>query len=386
MPMTAQSGKPVVGIILAGGRGSRLAPLAAEFEKPVFPVDDLPLISHADRFAREFGVAKLIVVVSPVNASRIERNVDDALFVRQEVPTGFINALRLGTTIAQCHMWSDTSVLVLCSDNVFRPDGAWFRAAVAASGSEPGTAWGEAAYDLGARSLERALMRAGAVTVLCVPDDQEAQIAEHARRRAAGAEEFASIRRVVAAYADLRRGNLAVPGDGYLQQLTRYGDYAARPDVLTYDIATDGRDVGRFCARVLRRVQAMRAGQSVAALYQWDFAFAGNLTTAGFAFVVNTPSPSSCDLSMLPGCDGDDSPVSAELAAIGFDETNAVWCRGRRGNAGLVAMVERGMPLVCLGVDAAKAAHQNGRIAGIAFDPSPLDLGAAIRRAKEMGR
>jgi hypothetical protein len=135
MPMTAQSGKPVVGIILAGGRGSRLAPLAAEFEKPVFPVDDLPLISHADRFAREFGVAKLIVVVSPVNASRIERNVDDALFVRQEVPTGFINALRLGTTIAQCHMWSDTSVLVLCSDNVFRPDGAWFRAAVAASGS-----------------------------------------------------------------------------------------------------------------------------------------------------------------------------------------------------------------------------------------------------------
>lgn len=113
-------------------------------------------------------------------------------------------------------------------------------------------------YDIGARCLDRMLRRFGAVTVLCAPRDQEAQVKRWHDGRAAGKREhFNSVREVIALYTDLRDGNLARPGEGYLGQLTRFGDFQARDDVLVYDIDRDGQDLARYSKSVLTRLRRL---------------------------------------------------------------------------------------------------------------------------------
>lgn len=121
---------------------------------------------------------------------------------------------------------------------------------------------GGPAYDVGARCLDRVLRRHGAVTVLCSPRDQEGQVERWRAGREAGKHEhFDRVREVVAAYADLRDGNLAVPGNGYLEQLTRFGDYTARDDVLVYDLDRYAGLAGRkrFESELRFRLAAVRA-------------------------------------------------------------------------------------------------------------------------------
>lgn len=126
-------------------------------------------------------------------------------------------------------------------------------------------AYGEAyrdgpAYDLGARHLDRVLRRAAALTVLCVPADQERQARDWALGRSTGKpEHFHEVQEVIALYADLARGQLAKPGSGYLAQLTRFGDFTRRDDVVVYDrYAHEGR-ADRFAERAVRYLQLLRS-------------------------------------------------------------------------------------------------------------------------------
>jgi hypothetical protein len=99
-----------------------------------------------------------------------------------------------------------------------------------------GEVFGGQTYDADARTFDRWWRRLGALYVLCVPADQKGQAWRWERERAAGrSEAFTRIKEVIAAYADLAHGNLARPGDGYLGQLIRYQDFAARDDVCLYD-------------------------------------------------------------------------------------------------------------------------------------------------------
>jgi hypothetical protein len=100
-----------------------------------------------------------------------------------------------------------------------------------------GEVFGGAQYTgAGARCLDRMFRRYAALTILCSPENQEAQASDWARDKASGKpEKFDRVKEVIAFYADLRWGNLARPGETYLNQLTRFGDYAERDDVLVYD-------------------------------------------------------------------------------------------------------------------------------------------------------
>lgn len=93
---------------------------------------------------------------------------------------------------------------------------------------------GEAAYD--PARLDEAMQAAGAMLVLCVPTDLDAQARRHAQRRAQGLEHFEQARGVIVRYADLWHGNLAHPGDSYLGRYTRHQDFSLRPDVRRYDM------------------------------------------------------------------------------------------------------------------------------------------------------
>lgn len=114
-------------------------------------------------------------------------------------------------------------------------------------------------YDVGTRCLDRVLRRYGTLIILCAPADQERQAERWAAGRAAGKREhFNRIREVVALYADLRDGNLARPGDGYLGQLIRFGDFTQRDDVLVYDIDRDGGNLTGFARRAIQRIAQLQ--------------------------------------------------------------------------------------------------------------------------------
>lgn len=88
------------GVILAGGRGSRLSPLTDSVPKPLLPVCNQPIIQYQIDSFRNIGVRNVYIVVSSLGAGFrdvAERNTDGQLRVElvvQETPLGIAHALR----------------------------------------------------------------------------------------------------------------------------------------------------------------------------------------------------------------------------------------------------------------------------------------------------
>ncbi len=136
-----------------------------------------------------------------------------------------------------------------------------------------GQVFGNAQYDSAARCLDRVLRRYGALYVLTSPADQARQAERWAADKAAGRHEhYSRVREVIAMYADLRDGNLAHPGVGYIDQLIQFQDFAARDDVIVYDVDRHtseqalrsfvGRALGQMCA--LQQSVLPRLGENLA--------------------------------------------------------------------------------------------------------------------------
>lgn len=196
---------------------------------------------------------------------------------------------------------------------------------------------GAPGYDAGARSVDRVLQKHGAVYVLCVPSDPHKQLDRHRQRAAAGREMFGNIERVVARYADLLNGNTAHPGNCYLDQLIRAGDFARRPDVVTYDLDTDGRDLNAFGDRLLQQLRRYRGSQHPLINCYEQSNFTGHTHRADFVFVGEQASPRS-RWPHWPFYDRDDHLSAATylnraLHTIAFDETRAVWFNAQYPNS-----------------------------------------------------
>ena len=106
-------------VILAGGRGERMAGVTSLYGKPLLQVDGSPLVRRAVELAISVDVTEPVVVVSPENASNIHEALEGlpATLIIQRRPAGPADALRLGlkvhTSSLGCYR-----VLVLLSDNV----------------------------------------------------------------------------------------------------------------------------------------------------------------------------------------------------------------------------------------------------------------------------
>ncbi len=108
-------------VILAGGRGSRLRGVVAEYHKPLLVVNGRPLLLGVYRAATEVVDGRIIIVTAPSNVQPIVELLDTAdaftsdrtRVIVQPNPTGPGDGLRLGLEVAD-----HEETLVLCADNV----------------------------------------------------------------------------------------------------------------------------------------------------------------------------------------------------------------------------------------------------------------------------
>lgn len=107
-------------VVLAGGRGLRLAGITPPFYKPLLPIDGVPLVTRAVNHAVVSDlIENIVVVVAPENALPICQvlplHAGRSIYtVVQPTPLGPGDALRIGLQTAA----RSDDVLVLLADNV----------------------------------------------------------------------------------------------------------------------------------------------------------------------------------------------------------------------------------------------------------------------------
>lgn len=234
---------------------------------------------------------------------------------------------------------------------------------------------GGPAYDAATRCFDRVLQRAGAITVLCAPLDIKRQLDRHGDLKTKRPEKFDNIERVARLYLDLRLGNTAHPGKTYLDQLIRFGDYAQRQDVITYDVDAHGARLKSVATAIIDRLQMVRARQYPLGLYSYHYNLSGSLWSARYLFVGERVSPTADARSFWPHWPftSNDAPPSAAtwlndaLHALAIDETRVAMtnaCDPRDDH--LAALIEfrelldRPIKVIALGKSAAARCRELG--------------------------
>jgi glucose-1-phosphate thymidylyltransferase len=112
----------VKGVVLAGGTGSRLAPLTRITNKHLLPIYDRPMINWAIEALVRAGVTEMMLVTGGTHAGEFLRllgngqefGIDRLLYAYQEKPGGIAEALALAE-----HFVGRDRVVVLLADNIF---------------------------------------------------------------------------------------------------------------------------------------------------------------------------------------------------------------------------------------------------------------------------
>jgi glucose-1-phosphate thymidylyltransferase len=112
----------VKGVILAGGKGTRLHPLTRITNKHLLPIYDRPMVTYAIEALVNAGIAELMLVTGGTHAGEFFRllgdghayGIDRLFYAYQEEEGGIAEALGLAERFV-----GDDRVLVLLADNVF---------------------------------------------------------------------------------------------------------------------------------------------------------------------------------------------------------------------------------------------------------------------------
>jgi glucose-1-phosphate thymidylyltransferase len=109
------------GVVLAGGTGSRMAPLTLATNKHLLPVGDLPMILHPIAHLRDAGITEILVVTSPEAVGSFAALLGGGsrwgvriTFRVQDQPGGIAQALALAEDFA-----NGERICVLLGDNMF---------------------------------------------------------------------------------------------------------------------------------------------------------------------------------------------------------------------------------------------------------------------------
>ena len=114
----------VTGVIMAGGKGTRLRPLTNVIPKPLVPVGDRPILEHIIEWFAQHGVTDLFISVG-YKADMIQQYVADNVtadvditFVEEDQPMGSIGSLSLmkerlkeTVVVSNCDILVDNSLV-----------------------------------------------------------------------------------------------------------------------------------------------------------------------------------------------------------------------------------------------------------------------------------
>jgi glucose-1-phosphate thymidylyltransferase len=111
----------LIGIILAGGRGERLAPITRAVNKHLLPVYDQPLIYAPLRLLRSLEIREIVIVTNADDTGDFHRLLGDGQefgariqYVIQDSPTGLAHAVNAAREAAE-----HKKVCVALGDNLF---------------------------------------------------------------------------------------------------------------------------------------------------------------------------------------------------------------------------------------------------------------------------